>query len=217
MRPKVSLLCMITQDAGYESQGLNVDIYYEAGFELGADAVMAGADSMLEGLAGFGGAANDESFPAEKAADPSLPWLIITDSRGRLSGNLGNYRNMEYIRDVIVLISESTPEEYIGYLDRNGYRYLKTGKARCDIGKALEKLHSELGIRHVRVDSVGSLASQFLNEGLADEMLTIFSPFVLKSPSARAFSGLVRDIGLSLVSTGPLRDGYILARYLIEK
>ena len=54
MKPKVTVFSMITQDAGYVSGLLDVDLYYEVGYALGADAVMAGADSMLEGLKGFG-------------------------------------------------------------------------------------------------------------------------------------------------------------------
>jgi len=217
LKPKVTIFSMITLDAGYVSGLLDVDLYYEAGYALGADAVMAGADSMLEGLAGFGQAPCDETLPEEKRHDFNLPWLVITDSRARLMGYLGHYRNMEYIRDVLVLISEATPKAYVDYLRQNGYDYVVSGHDRCNLGLALEQLALKHCLKHIRADSVGSLATSLLNEGLADELAVIFSPFISKSPSPRAFDGLLKDVRLSPISNETLRNGYFMARYAIGK
>ncbi len=217
MKPKVTIFSMITLDAGYVSGLLDVDLYYEAGYALGADAVMAGADSMLEGLAGFGQAPCDETLPEEKRHDFNLPWLVITDSRARLMGKLGHYRNMEYVRDVLVLVSKATPKEYIDYLEKNSYEYYVSGDDRCDMSEALDQLNLYCHIEHIRVDAVGSLAASLLNEGLADELCVIVAPYLLQSPSLRAFDGLNKDIRLFPVSSGPLRNGYMITTYKIEK
>jgi riboflavin biosynthesis pyrimidine reductase len=217
MKPKVSLLCMVSQDAGYISKDFDMQLYYEAGYKLGADAVIAGADTMLEGLTGFGDSPCIETGPPKKAKDPELPWLVITDSKGRMISLLGHYREMEFVRDVIVLVASSTPTEYVEYLKKYGYRYISAGRQRCDLTECLEGLRNSINIQHLRVDSVGSLATAFLNECLSDEITMIYSPIITKSPSPRAFDGLKRDIGLSLISTDTLRHGNIMATFTIMK
>ena len=213
MRPETILFCMMSADGSFISERLDIDLYYETGYALGADAVMAGADSMLTGLEGFAGKSPDESYPEDKAGDDSLPWLVISDSRGRLMGHLGHYRHMEYIRDVIVLISESTPPSYVRYLEDNRYRYVKSGAERCDLDAALEKLGGDFGIKLIRIDSVGALAGAFLEGGLADRLVFIMSPFIARTPSLRPFGGLSKDIAMELVSSEELRDGHIMATY----
>ena len=147
----------------------------------------------------------------------NLPWLVITDSRARLMGQLGHYRNMEFVRDVVVLVSKATPKEYIEYLEKNAYEYYISGDDRCDMSEALDQLNLYRRIEHVRVDAVGSLATSLLNEGLADELCVILAPYLLQSPSLRAFAGLKKDVRLFPVSSQPLRNGYFITMYKIEK
>jgi 2,5-diamino-6-(ribosylamino)-4(3H)-pyrimidinone 5'-phosphate reductase len=208
---------MITLDAGYVSGLLDVDLYYEAGYKLGAGVVMVGADSMLEGLEGFGQAPCDETRPEQKRNDCDLPWLAITDSHARLMGKLGHYRNMEYIRDVLMLVSKATPKEYVDYLEKNSYEYYVVGDDRCDLAEGLEQLYLYHQSELVRVDAVGGLAVALLNEGLADELCVIHAPYLLKSPSLKAFEGLLKDVRLFPESTERLRNGYLLTRYRVDK
>lgn len=215
MRPETILFCMTSADGSFISELLDIDLYYETGYTFGADAVMAGADSMLTGLEGFAGKSPDESYPCEKAGDTSLPWLVISDSKGRLFGHLGHYRHMEYIRDVIVLVSEATPVSYLRYLEENSYRHIKTGSDRCDLADALMKLGGDFGIRLLRVDSVGALAGAFLQEGLADKLVIIVSPFVARTPSLRPFGALGKDVALELIASEPLRDGHVMTTYKV--
>lgn len=217
MKPKVTILSMITQDAGYVSGLLDVDLYYEAGHTLGADAVIVGADSLLVGLEDLSQSQCDETFPKEKSHDCSLPWLVITDSRARLIDKLSYYRNMEYIRDVLVLVSKKTPQNYVNYLEKNAYLYYMSGDDRCDLASAFDHLSLHHGIKHVRVDAVGSLAASMLNDGLVDELCVINAPYLLQSPSLRAFDGLKRDVRLLLISSEPLRNGYFVTRYTVER
>ena len=220
IRPKVTILAMVAQNAGFTSPLLDIGAYYDLGYKLGADAVMAGADSMLTGLSGFGDAASDESMPVDKASDSELPWLIITDSAGRMAGKLGHYRHMEYIRDCIVLASASSPREYMEYLEHNRYRSIlspKAGGRGADLGYSLERLHADFGIAHIRVDAVGRLASALLNGGLADELVMIYAPLMESMPAVTAFPGIEKDIRLSLTELERLEGGYFCAHYSVYK
>lgn len=220
MLPKVSILAMVAQNAGFTSPLLDVGTYYELGYSLGADAVLAGADSMLTGLSDFGEVPADESVPFEKSADGELPWLVITDSAGRMSGKLGHYRHMEYIRDCIVLVSDSSPKGYLDYLEENSYRKIigpKGPAGKVDLRHSLERLAADFGITHLRADAVGRLSSALLNEGLVDEIVMIYAPLIERTPDVTAFPGIDRDIRLSLCKLERLEGGYFFASYSILK
>jgi 2,5-diamino-6-(ribosylamino)-4(3H)-pyrimidinone 5'-phosphate reductase len=220
MLPRVSILAMVAQNAGFTSPLLDVGAYYELGYKLGADAVLAGADSMLSGLSDFGDAPADETIPTVKAADGELPWLVITDSAGRMYRNLGHYRHMEYIRDCIILASDSSPKGYLDYLKENRYRSIISAKSpagRVDLRYSLERLAADYGISHLRADAVGRLSSALLNEGLVDELVMIYAPLIEKMPDMTAFPGIERDIRLSLSKLERLEGGYFCAYYSVVK
>lgn len=216
-RPKVTILAMVAQNAGFKSPLLDVGAYYELGYKLGADAVLAGADSMLTGLSGFGDAPSDESVP-QKASDDGLPWLVITDSAGRMAGKLGHYRHMEYIRDCIVLASCSSPKQYLHYLQDNRYLTVlspASQDARVDLGYSLGRLASDFGISHLRVDAVGRLSSALLNAGLVDELVMLYAPLLERMPDVAAFPGIQKDIRLCLTGLERLEGGYFCAYYSV--
>ena len=220
MLPKVSILAMVAQNAGFTSPLLDIGAYYDLGYKLGADAVLAGADSMLTGLSSFGDRPADESVPEEKASDGNLPWLVITDSRGRMAGNLGHYRHMEYIRDCIVLASSSSPKDYLCYLEDNRYRSVLSPAGpdgRADLEHSLGRLTADFGITHLRVDAVGRLSSALLNAGLVDEIVMIYAPLIEKKPGMTAFPGIERDIRLNLARLERLEGGYFCAYYSVVK
>lgn len=213
-------MAMVAENAGFTSPLLDVGAYYDLGYKMGADAVMAGAASMLSGLAEFGDAPADETVPMDKAADGELPWLVITDSAGRMEGKLGHYRHMEYIRDCIVLVSCLSPGSYLDYLERNSYKRVispPSSQGKVDLAFALERLYEEFSITHLRVDAVGSLSSAFLNEDLADELVMIHAPLLEKAPENTAFPGIKKDIRLSLTRLERLEGGYFCAYYTVGK
>ncbi|HOA14801.1 MAG TPA: dihydrofolate reductase family protein [Bacillota bacterium] len=217
MKPYTILFCMMSADGSFISDRFDTDLYYETGYALGADAVMTGADSMLTGLESFAGRSPDESCPHEKAGDASLPWLVVSDSKGRLFGHLGHYRHMEFIRDVIVLVSQATPASYVRYLEDNSYGYIRAGFDRCDLVEAVAKLGNDFGIKILRVDSAGALAGTFLDEGLADRLVLITSPFIARTPSRRPFGALVKDVALDLVECKAQRGGHVMATYIVNQ
>jgi 2,5-diamino-6-(ribosylamino)-4(3H)-pyrimidinone 5'-phosphate reductase len=213
MRPKVSIMSIMSPDGGYVSPGFDVGLYYEVAGLLEADAVLIGADTALEGLAGSGDSSFTESNPAEKVSNTKLPWLFITDSMGRMSGKLAPYRNMEYVRDVVVLISESTSSQYRKYLEDNFYGFIVAGKGKCDLIAALEEISRIYGIKHLRADTVGNLGAALINSSLADEICIIYSPLLIGDASPKAFPGLKEIRVLKLISSRRARGGHYIVRY----
>ena len=69
--------------------------------------------------------------------DKDAPWWIIPDSRGIMKGLLHVHRNSGYAKDVIVLVSSSTPKGYLDYLEKRNYDYIVAGDDHVDYRVAL--------------------------------------------------------------------------------
>ena len=68
----------------------------------------------------------------------------MIDTKGALRGILHICRRFEFSRDIIVLLSDSTPEEYIEYLKERNYDYHISGKSHVDLKAALEILATNM-------------------------------------------------------------------------
>ena len=72
--------------------------------------------------------------------DRSLPLWVIPDTSGALKALLHTCRRFEYCRDVIVLVSEETPEDYLEYLRARRYDFHVVVKRHVDLRRSLELL-----------------------------------------------------------------------------
>lgn len=122
---------------------------------------------------------------------------------------------MDYIRDIIVLISDSTPGSYIDYLRRYGYSCLVSGSVSVDLRSGVELLGKSFGIKHIWVDSAGRLAGAFFAQRAADELHPILSPFVSSSCALPVFTGPIEDIRLRLLSSRKIKGGNVLLKYAV--
>jgi 2,5-diamino-6-(ribosylamino)-4(3H)-pyrimidinone 5'-phosphate reductase len=101
--------------------------------------------------------------------------LVVIDSRGRVR-NWATILRQPYWRDAIALCSQSTPQEYLDYLDKEGVAYIRTGTDKVDLQEALQELNTRFGVQSVRVDSGGILNGALLRAGLVDEVSVVISP-----------------------------------------
>jgi 2,5-diamino-6-(ribosylamino)-4(3H)-pyrimidinone 5'-phosphate reductase len=125
-----------------------------------------------------------------------------------------------WYRDILVLTSAATPPEYRDYLDRRGIRTWTAGERRVDLARALERLHAEEGVRHIRTDSGGRLNGALLAAGLADELVVMVEPVVAGAPGDPALLDLPRELDPRAVTferTGvePLDGGAVVLRYAV--
>jgi 2,5-diamino-6-(ribosylamino)-4(3H)-pyrimidinone 5'-phosphate reductase len=159
-----------------------------------------------------------ESDFAKPNIDPGdvRPYGIIPDSRGRIR-NLHAVRNMGYLKDVIILVSESTPKDYLEYLEKRNYEYIVAGKDHVDFEKAFGILYDKYHCRMIRTDSGGELTSVLLEQGLVDEISLVVSPCLIGSGESTAFRTLSPKarIGLKLVNTETVNDDYLSLTYRV--
>ena len=82
-----------------------------------------------------------------------------------------------------------------------------------DIQHLIQKLYAE-GIRYIYVDG-GKTISQFLNEGLIDELIISFIPVILGS-GIPLFSNIVHDSWCHLKSSTSYSNGLVQLRYEVK-
>lgn len=215
MKPKVITHTQISLDGcirGFE----NPAAYYTAAAKIDADMVLFGSNTVIEA---FLQAPEDEDkfrMPAVDAND-LRPWGVIADSRGKVK-HFGQIIGMGYLKGIIVLVSATTPEEYLQRLGRAGVDTIQAGDDHVDYAAAFEELNRRYGCRTIRTDSGGTLTCALLNQQLADEISLVVSP-CLTGGADTVFRQLRQEriISLELIGSEVLEGGYLWMRHRVLK
>lgn len=218
MKPKIIIHTQVSLDGcsrGFEDTG----VYYRVAARFGEDAVLFGADTVL-------GAGKQWNLPEkegdfikpEPAPDDKRPLAVVSDSRGRLRC-LHLFRNKPYLRDVVVLVSQSTPDSYLCYLKERNYDFIVAGDDHVDYGAALLELAARYQCKTIRTDSGGRLTNILLEQGLADEISLVISPCLVGNSGLNTFGSLAlpEAVKLELLSSEALDVNYLSLMYKILK
>jgi 2,5-diamino-6-(ribosylamino)-4(3H)-pyrimidinone 5'-phosphate reductase len=203
--------------------GFTPDIgqYYDAAAALEADCMLTGSDTILKAIE-TEGIAPDKEIPQEPpVVDPGdeRPLLVIVDSKGRINV-WQSLREAGYWRDVMALVSQSTPSKYIENLRKSSVPYILAGTDHVDFPEALEEM-SRRGIKKVRTDSGGILNGVLLRQGLVDEVSVLVQPALVggTTPSsiyrAPDLAPGESPISLQIISSRRLRNGVVWLRYKV--
>ncbi|MDD2338681.1 MAG: RibD family protein [Methanosarcina sp.] len=222
MIPKVIIHNSISLDGSATGFEANLDIHYKILSSYQPDAMIVGSNTAKAGTQFF-----CENIPPEeesdfrkpdiKPDDPRAYWLIA-DSRGILEGLMHVFRRSEYGKDVIVLISERTPEAYINYLKERNYDFIRTGADRVNIRQALEIANEKYGFELVVSDSGGVLNSILLEHGLVEEISLILTPEIVGKNGTNLFRTLEKSrIRLKLLRDEIVEKQYVHLVYRILK
>jgi len=217
--PAVILHNEVSIDGSVKDFNSDMGTYYTIAARYKPDAHMVGSVTVLS--------ASDD-LPEEEPADftkPEIspsdprPYWIIVDSKGVLSGKLHFYRRMEYIKGIIVLLSESTPPEYIDYLKKRNFDLIVRGTIYVDLKEALVELRDKFGIKTIITDSGGVLNSALIEQGLVNEISLIVSPQLVGASSTNLFRSLHMDqpMKLRFKSCEAQNDGHVWLRYTLKK
>jgi 2,5-diamino-6-(ribosylamino)-4(3H)-pyrimidinone 5'-phosphate reductase len=138
MLPKVIVHNAISLDGSIKGFEIDLGIYYGILSAYKPEAILVGSNTIIE--------ASDEIAPEEESdfLKPDIshgdkrPYWVIADTRGVLKGLLHYYRKMEYVKDIIILVSEKTPASYLEYLKRGTFSILLPEKTMQIIAKPLK-------------------------------------------------------------------------------
>ncbi|HUU74501.1 MAG TPA: RibD family protein [Methanoregulaceae archaeon] len=219
MRPKVILSNAVSLNGSLTGFFVDFSVYYSTVLSHSPDAMLVGADTVL--------AARIEIPPEEESdfrkrpvfPDEKRPWWVLVDSRGRLSPVLHFFRRMEYIRDIIILVSEETPREYIHFLKEREYEIINVGRKRVDLSKALELLYRDYGVKTLVTDTGETLDTALLESGLVDEISLVIVPTLSTETNVllyRSRSGKSGPIALSLLECERCEGGHLHLLYEVK-
>jgi 2,5-diamino-6-(ribosylamino)-4(3H)-pyrimidinone 5'-phosphate reductase len=214
MMPKLVIHNSISLDGSTTGFEANLDVHYKILSSYQPDAMIVGSNTAKTGTQFF-----CEKIPPEEESDfkkpeiqpddPRAYWLIA-DSKGILEGLMHVFRRSEYSKDVIVLVSERTPEPYINYLKERNYDFIRTGADRVNIRQALDIANEKYGFELVVSDSGGVLNSILLEHELVEEISLILTPVI----AGKNGTNLFRDLDKSGIQLELLRDEIVEKRYV---
>ena len=167
----------------------------------------------------------EEGVPAEERKDfekperaQSLPLWVILDTAGALKGLLHTCRRFEYCRDVVVLVSEETPEDYLAHLRERNYAYHVVGKRYVDLKLALELLSEKYKAKTVLADTGRILSNLLLEQGLVSELSLLVHPVIVgKEKAYTMFGNISKGISLKLLKQEALGKGYVWLVYKVAE
>jgi 2,5-diamino-6-(ribosylamino)-4(3H)-pyrimidinone 5'-phosphate reductase len=219
MCPRVIVYNSVSLDGSIKDFELDIGLHYEIADKLRADAHLIGSETAKTGVELF-----MEKVPEEEPADfnrPNVkegdprPYWVIADAKGKLKGLLHVYRRSCYCKDVVVIVTSRTPEDYLTYLNERNYNVISSGEDTIDFHEALSKLSYNFKIRTLLTDSGGGLNSALITQGLVDEITLLISPVIVGSGATNLFRHLDYRVNLELIRSEVIRGNHLLAVYRV--
>jgi 2,5-diamino-6-(ribosylamino)-4(3H)-pyrimidinone 5'-phosphate reductase len=218
MLPKVIIHNSISLDGSLTNFEPNMELHYQIAGRYKPNVHLVGSNTVKVGIELYGnGIPPEEETDYEKPERPrNLPYWVIPDTKGMLKGLLHTCRRSELCRDVIVLISESTPEEYVAHLKERNYDYHVVGKEHADLKKALELVSSEYKVKKVLTDTGRILGNLLLEQGLVSELSLLVHPVIVGEKSYNMFGNISKSINLRLYKKEIFSKGYTWLVYKVR-
>ncbi|MDV2481408.1 RibD family protein [Methanoculleus sp. Wushi-C6] len=221
MHPEVIIHNSVSLDHAVTGFEVDLSQHYGALLAFEPGAVLAGSTTAKTGIELF----MDITLPEAEAdrhrpearPDDRRPICVIVDSRGVLKGLLHFYRNMEHTKDVVVLVSETTPSDYLDYLREREYPFIRCGRERVDLRGALRELGERFGISRVVSDSGPELNNVLIREGLADTISLIVHPVIAGEGEKKLFDKAGGRTALEPEKAVPMEHGAVHLVYTVKK
>jgi 2,5-diamino-6-(ribosylamino)-4(3H)-pyrimidinone 5'-phosphate reductase len=218
MLPKVIVHNSISLDGSLTGFEPNMELHYKIAGDYEPKVHLIGSNTIEAGIELYGeGVPPEEKMDFEKPErDKNLPFWVIPDTRGKLKGLLHTCRRFEFCRDVVLLVSEATPEEYLKHLRERNYTYHVVGKDRVDLHESLLLLSSKYKVKKILTDTGRILSNILLQEGFVSELSLLVHPVIVGKKSYNVFGNINENIGLKLRKKEFLSGGYVWLVYRIR-
>lgn len=218
MLPKVIVHNSISLDGSLTNFEPNMELHYQIAGSFKPNAHLIGSNTIEAGVELYeDGVPPEEEKDFEKPQrDGSLPYWVIPDTSGKLKGLLHTCRRFEFCRDVILLLSETTPKEYVEHLRERNYAYHIVGKKRVDLEKSLELLSSDYKVKRVLADTGRILGNLLIGQGFVSKLSLLIHPVVVGKDSYNMFGNINEKTSLKLSKQEFFPGGYIWLVYGIK-
>jgi len=218
MLPKVILHNSVSLDGSLTNFEPNMALHYQIAGKYNADAHLIGSNTVKVGVELYGGEVplEEKQEFAKPERSEGLPYWVIPDTKGILKGLLHTCRRFEFCRDVIVLVSETTPAEYVTYLKERNYDCHIVGKKHVDLERALELLSKRYGVKTVLADTGRILGNLLLNQGFVKEISLLIHPLIVGTTAYNMFGIANKNSKLKLCKKETLEKNYVWLVYTLE-
>jgi 2,5-diamino-6-(ribosylamino)-4(3H)-pyrimidinone 5'-phosphate reductase len=215
MKPKVIMHTQTSLDGRIKGFD-NAEIYYSVANRIKSDMVLFGSNTVYTAFENYPAETEFDFIKPTICHDDNRPSGVIPDSRGILR-NLHCLRNLGYLKDIIILVSRTTPQEYLNYLKERSYDYIVTGEEHVNYEKAFQILHDKYNCKVIRTDSGGVLTNVLLEQGLIDEISLVVSPCLIGANEKNLFESLLlkEKIQLELKNAEIIERNYLSLSYNI--
>jgi len=219
MIPKVIIHNSISIDGSLSSFEPNMELHYQIAGMFKPQIHLIGSNTIAAGIKLYG-----DGVPLEGTSDfkkprrnKALPLWVVVDSTGKLEGVLHTCRQFEQCRDVIVLVSQTTPRRYLQYLDERQYDYHCVGTDSVNLRRSLDLLSKKYHVKTILTDAGMILGNLLLNQGLVDEISLLVHPVIVGKTSYDMFQQIEKKHDLTLVKCERLQKQYVWLLYKIKK
>jgi 2,5-diamino-6-(ribosylamino)-4(3H)-pyrimidinone 5'-phosphate reductase len=221
MHPEVIIHNSVSLDHAVTGFDIDLGLHYGALLAFEPEATLVGSTTAKTGIEMFLDINEPETeadrHRPEMRPDDRRPIGVFVDSRGVLKNLLHFYRNLEHIKDVVVLVSETTPEDYLEYLREREYPFIRCGAERVDLKAAIRELRKRFGISRVVSDTGPDLNNVLIREGIADTISLIVYPAVAGEREKKLFDGVEERMALALLKAVPMDMGTVHLVYAVKK
>lgn len=195
---------------------VNLPLHYQIAGGFGADMHLVGSTTARTGMELFLTEIPEETDSDLRKPDRGGILWAIPDSGGKLQGLLHVFRQSDYCRDVVILVSRTTPGEYIRYLEERRYDHFVVGEDKCDLKLSLELLQETYGVTTILTDTGSVLSNLLIRQGLVAEISLLVHPEIVGAQSYNMFRHLDHPLDLNLVKKESFEGGYLWLLYTLE-
>jgi len=217
MIPYIILHNSISLDGSLINFEVNMELHYQIASKYKYDARLIGSNTIKTGIELYGSAPPEEKKDFQKPDRANqLPYWVIPDTKGKLKGLLHEVRRFEYCKDVVILISNETPKEYIDYLEKRDYDFHIVSRRHIDLKKSLELLNKKYIVKIILTDTGKILGNFLINQGFVREISLLIHPVIVGKKSYNIFNSINKNINLKLSKFEILAREYIWLIYNVE-
>jgi 2,5-diamino-6-(ribosylamino)-4(3H)-pyrimidinone 5'-phosphate reductase len=215
--PELIVHNTISLNGGLEGFEVDLDLHYRIAGTFNADAYMVGSQTILEADTNIPQERKEDRTPRIIDPNDHRPFWIVVDSRGRLEAHLHFYRNMPFIKEIIVLVSMNTPKGYIDYLTDRHIPYLVQGSDRVDYSAALNALKKQFSILRILVDTGETLSNILIQAGLVHRISLVVAPEISPQSSHTIFRNirLAAPVRLQVAELNKEKNNYLHLVYTV--
>lgn len=217
--PKIIIHNSISIDGSLTNFEPNMSLHYQIAGYYKPDVHLIGSNTIKKGIELY-----EDDIPPEEKKDfekqdrsKILPYWVIIDTHGKLKGLLHTCRRFEFCKDVIILVSEKTPKNYLNYLKERNYEYHIVGKDNVNLKKALKLLSAKYKIKTILTDTGRILGNLLLNQGFVSEISLLIHPVIVGKKSYNMFSYINKNLKLKLIKKVTFKNEYIWFVYKVKK